>query len=54
MTTLRDKLAKLPARRRASVEARARELIAEAASVRALRRARRKTRKKVVAARSAR
>jgi hypothetical protein len=37
MTTLRDKMAQLPARRRARVEARAQELIAEETSLRALR-----------------
>ena len=49
MTTLREKMAQLPARRRARVEARAQELIAEETSLRALRRAHRKTQEKVAA-----
>jgi len=47
MTTLRDKIAALPARRRAKVRARAQELIAEETSLRALRKAHRKTQEKV-------
>src|ERR1043166_4403161 len=49
MITLRDKMAQLPARDRARVEARAQELIAEETSLRALRRAHRKTQQKVAA-----
>ncbi len=49
MTTLRDKMTDLPARRRARVAARARELIAEETSLRALRKAHRKTQQKIAA-----
>jgi hypothetical protein len=49
MTTLRDKMAQLPARRRARVEARAQQLIAEEISLQALRKAHRKTQEKVAA-----
>jgi DNA-binding XRE family transcriptional regulator len=49
MTTLRDKMAKLPARRRTRVKARAQELIAEETSLQALRKAHRKTQEKVAA-----
>jgi transcriptional regulator with XRE-family HTH domain len=49
MTTLRDKMAQLPARRRVRVEARAQELIAEETSLQALRKAHRKTQDKVAA-----
>jgi transcriptional regulator with XRE-family HTH domain len=47
MTTLRDKMAELPARRRARVAARAQELIAEETSLQALRKAHQKTQEKV-------
>jgi DNA-binding XRE family transcriptional regulator len=47
MTTLREKIAQLPARRRAQVKARAQELIAEETSLQALRKAHRKTQEKV-------
>jgi transcriptional regulator with XRE-family HTH domain len=49
MTTLRDKMAQLPARRRARVEARAQALIAEETSLQALRKAHQKTQEKVAA-----
>jgi DNA-binding XRE family transcriptional regulator len=49
MTTLRDKMAELPARRRTRVKARAQELIAEETSLQALRKAHQKTQEKVAA-----
>jgi transcriptional regulator with XRE-family HTH domain len=47
MTTLRDKMAELPARRRARIKVRAKELIAEETSLQALRKAHRKTQERV-------
>jgi len=47
MTTLRDKMARLPARRRARIKARAQKLIAEETSLQALRKAHQKTQEKV-------
>ena len=47
MTTLRDKMAGLPARRRARIKARAQKLIAEETSLQALRKAHQKTQEKV-------
>jgi transcriptional regulator with XRE-family HTH domain len=47
MTTLRDKMAGLPARRRAQIKARAQKLIAEETSLQALRKAHQKTQEKV-------
>ncbi len=47
MTTLRDKMAELPARRRARIKIRAQELIAEETSLQALRKAHQKTQAKV-------
>src|ERR1700719_1263232 len=47
MTTLRDKMAGLPARHRARIKARAQKLIAEETSLQALRKAHQKTQAKV-------
>jgi DNA-binding XRE family transcriptional regulator len=47
MVTLRDKMAGLPARRRARIKARAQKLIAEETSLQALRKAHQKTQEKV-------
>ena len=47
MTTLRDKMAGLPARHRARIKARAQKLIAEETSLQALRKAHQKTQEKV-------
>src|ERR1700719_3557075 len=49
MPTLRDKMAGLPARRRARIKARAQKLIAEETSLQALRKAHQKTQEKVAA-----
>jgi transcriptional regulator with XRE-family HTH domain len=50
MKTLRDKMAELPARRRAEVKAHAKDLIAEETSLQALRKAHQKTQDRVAAA----
>jgi transcriptional regulator with XRE-family HTH domain len=50
MTTLREKMAELPARRRARINVRAQELIAEETSLQALRKAHQKTQEKVATA----
>jgi transcriptional regulator with XRE-family HTH domain len=49
MTTLRDKIAELPARRRARIKVRAQKLIAEETSLQSLRKAHRKTQEKLAA-----